>query len=111
MKPIEEAKYIGEEGMCPLCHSKLIEVRNDDNNYPTVCGICGVKGTLNVVDGKVKFEVKEEDKAHSHIRLSGKFEHCDELKNVSLKPAPNVHELPQRLEKYKNYLTYSKPVL
>ena len=80
MKPIEEAKYIGEEGMCPLCHSKLIEVRNDDNNYPTVCGICGVKGTLNVVDGKVKFEVKEEDKAHSHIRLSGKFEHCDELK-------------------------------
>jgi multimeric flavodoxin WrbA len=109
MKPIEEAKYIGEEGMCPLCHSKVLEVRNEDSNYPTVCGICGVKGTLNVVDGKVKFEVKEEDKVHSHVRLSGKFEHCEELKNVSLKPAPNVHELPQRLEKYRNYLTYSKP--
>lgn len=110
MKPIEEAKYIGEEGLCPLCHSKLIEVRNEDNNYPTVCGICGVKGTLNVVDGKVTFEVKEEDKAHSHIKLSGKFEHCDELNKVSLKPAPNAHELPERLKKYKNYLTYSKPV-
>ena len=110
MKPIEEAKYIGEEGLCPLCHSKLIEVRNEDNNYPTVCGICGVKGTLNVVDGKVSFEVKEEDKAHSHIKLSGKFEHCDELNKVSLKPAPNAHELPERLKKYKNYLTYSKPV-
>lgn len=110
MKPIEEAEYIGEEGLCPLCHSKLIEVRNEDNNYPTVCGICGVKGTLNVVDGKVSFEVKEEDKAHSHIKLSGKFEHCDELNKISLKPAANAHELPERLKKYKNYLTYSKPV-
>jgi len=110
MKPIEEAEYIGEEGMCPLCHSKLLEVRNGDSNYPIICGICGVKGTLSVVDNKVKFEVKEEDKAHSHIRLSGKFEHCDELKNVSLKPAPNVHELPQRLEKYKTYLTPSRPI-
>jgi hypothetical protein len=69
-----------------------------------------VKGTLEVVDGKVKFNVKEEDKVHSHIRLSGKFEHCQELKEISLKPAPNVHELPQRLEKYKAYLTPSKPV-
>lgn len=110
MKPIEQAEYIGEEGLCPLCHSKLIEVRNEDNNYPTVCGICGVKGTLNVVDGKVSFEVKEEDKVHSHIKLSGKFEHCDELNKISLKPAPNAHELPERLKKYKNYLTYSKPV-
>jgi multimeric flavodoxin WrbA len=110
MKPLSEAKYIGEEGMCPMCHSKVLEVRNGDSNYPTVCGICGVKGTLNVVDGKVKFEVKEEDKVHSHVRLSGKFEHCEELKNVSLKPAPNVHELPERLKKYKEYLTPSKPV-
>ncbi|MCM8711238.1 flavodoxin family protein [Clostridium sp. SYSU_GA19001] len=109
MKPIEEAKYIGEEGMCPLCHSKVIEVRNEDNNYPVICGICGVKGTLNVVNGKVKFEVKEEDKVHSHIKLSGKFEHCEELKNVSLKPHPKRDELPQRLEKYRNYLSYSKP--
>jgi multimeric flavodoxin WrbA len=110
MKPLSEAKYIGEEGMCPMCHSKVLEVRNGDSNYPTVCGICGVKGTLNVVDGKVKFEIKEEDKVHSHVRLSGKFEHCEELKNVSLKPAPNVHELPERLKKYKEYLTPSKPV-
>jgi multimeric flavodoxin WrbA len=110
MKPITEAEYIGEAGMCPLCHSKVLEVRDGDSNHPVVCGICGVRGTLNVTDGKVKFEVKEEDYAHSHVKLSGKFEHCDELKNVSLKPAPNVHELPERLQKYKEYLTPAKPV-
>lgn len=109
MKPVEEFKYIGEQGLCPMCHSKLIEVRNGDDNYPAICGICGVKGTLNVENGKVKFEVKEEDKVHSHVLLSGKFEHCDELNKISLRPAANIHELPERLEKYRNYLTYSKP--
>ncbi len=32
-----------------------------------------------------------------------------DLKNISLKPNPLQHELPARLEKYKKYLTYSKP--
>jgi multimeric flavodoxin WrbA len=108
MKPQDEITYIGEEGSCPMCHSKLIEVRDASNNV-AVCGICGVKGKLNIVDNKVTFEVKEEDKPHSHMTLSGKFEHAAELKNVSLKPDPLMHELPQRLEKYKTYLSYSKP--
>lgn len=110
LKPISEASYIGEPGICPMCHSKLIEVRNDDHNFPAICGICGVRGTLQVVDNKVKFEIAEEDKAHSHVLLSGKFGHADELMKVSLKPNPNIHELPERLKKYKNYLDYSKPV-
>jgi len=110
MKPISEAEYIGEPGICPMCHSKLIEVRNDDNAFPAICCICGVRGILNVVDNKVKFEIAEEDKVHSHVLLSGKFAHADELMKVSLKPNPNIHELPERLKKYKSYLSYSKPV-
>lgn len=105
----EKPEYIGEEGICPICHSKLIEIRNEDKNYPAVCAVCGVKGTLNVVDNKVKFEVSREDKHHAHTLLSGKFEHGDELKNVALKPNPRISELPKLMEKYKNYLTYSKP--
>ncbi|WP_234124993.1 flavodoxin family protein [Clostridium hydrogenum] len=109
LKEASESKYIGEPGVCPICHSKLIEIRDDNNNYPAVCAICGVRGTLNVVDGKVHFDIAEEDKAHSHILLSGKFEHVDELHKVSLKPNPKAHELPERLKKYKSYLSYSTP--
>lgn len=105
----KKPKFIGEPGICPLCHSKLIEIRNEDKNYPAICAVCGVKGTLNVVDNKVKFTISEEDKFHSHILLSGKFEHGDELNEVALKPNPKIEELPGRLEKYKNYLFYSKP--
>lgn len=105
----EKPEYIGEEGIYPICHSKLIEIRNEDKNYPAICAVCGVRGTLNVVDNKVKFEVSKEDKHHAHTLLSGKFEHGAELKNVALKPNPRISKLPKLMEKYRNYLSYSKP--
>ena len=105
----ERPEYIGEKGICPICHSKLIEIRDEDKNYPAICAVCGVKGTLNVINNKVKFEVSKEDSYHAHVYLSGKFEHGDELKNIALKPNPKIEELPKLMEKYKNYLSYSKP--
>ena len=108
-KPIAEAKYIGEPGLCPLCHSKLVEVREDDKNYPAICGTCGVRGTLTVVDGHVKFAVSEKDRPSSHTLLSGKFEHGKELQERSLVPHPLMHEVPQRLKKYKEFLAPSRP--
>jgi multimeric flavodoxin WrbA len=108
-KPLEEAVYIGEPGICPVCHSKVIEVAADGAAYPSICGVCGVRGTLGAADGKVTFDVTQEDWAHSHMLLSGKFEHLDELVDVSLKPAPRMAELPELYAKYKEYLTYSKP--
>lgn len=106
-KPIEEAEYIGEPGMCPVCHSKLIEM--DGNTESVGCAVCGIKGKLNVVGQKVTFEVTEQDKARSHMLLSGKFMHGDDLNKRSLNPPANMHEVPAKLEKYKAYLSYSKP--
>jgi multimeric flavodoxin WrbA len=108
-KPIEEAVYIGEPGVCPLCHSKLIEVRNGNDNYPCICGVCGVRGSLVETDGQVSFLVSDEDRPHSHLFLSGKFEHLQELADVSLKPPANMDELPAKTAKYKDYLTPIKP--
>ena len=108
-KPLDQAEYIGDPGLCPICHSKLLEVRNGHDAYPIICGICGVKGTLDVVDGQVRFDVSDEDKAHSHVLLSGKFEHLEELANISLKPPANMDQLKDRIGKYRSYLSYSKP--
>jgi flavone/flavonol reductase len=108
-KPLEDAEYLGEPGMCPLCHSKLIEVRHNGNVYPCICGMCGVRGTLGVADGKVSFIVSDEDRPHSHLLLSGKFEHLQELADVSLKPPANAEEIPARTAKYKDYLAPLEP--
>jgi len=108
-KPLEEAEYIGEPGLCPLCHSKLIEVRHDGDAYPCICGVCGVRGAVRVLDGKVRFDVSDEDRPRSHLLLSGKFEHLQELADVSLKPPANMDELPAKVAKYKDYLTPLRP--
>ena len=58
---------------------------------------------------QVTFEVTEEDKLISHMFLSGKFKHGEDMKNRSLYPLPNMDEIPERLKKYKSYLSYAKP--
>jgi multimeric flavodoxin WrbA len=108
-RTVEEVEYLGDPGLCPLCHSKVIEVRQDGDLYPCICGLCGVRGTLGVTDGKVSFTVSDEDRPHSHLLLSGKFEHLDELANRSLKPPANMGEVPAKSAKYKDYLTPVKP--
>jgi multimeric flavodoxin WrbA len=108
--PDGQAEYIGEPGMCPLCHCKLIEVRNGSDPYPCVCGLCGVRGTLTTnADGSVHFTVKEEDRVHSHLFLSGKFEHLQELADVSLAPPPGYDQVNARAQRYRDYLTPIKP--
>ncbi|MFH0917486.1 MAG: flavodoxin family protein, partial [bacterium] len=108
MRPIEEAEYIGEPGLCPICHSKVVEARSGAD-YPVLCAACGVRGTLSVAGGEVRFTVTDEDRVHSHFLLSGKFEHLEELANISLKPPANKGEIPAKVAKYKDYLSYSKP--
>jgi multimeric flavodoxin WrbA len=106
-KPIAEATYIGSQGVCPVCHSSVLELGKISDKV--LCAVCGVKGTLKTDGDAYALEVTKEDWTHSHVLLSGKFMHGDDLKNVSLNPDPRMAEIPKLIEKYKEYLTYSKP--
>jgi len=106
-RPIEEAKYIGEPGRCPVCHSNVLELGKISE--PVICAVCGVKGTLKAEGGDYVLEVTDEQKALSHVLLSGKFHHGDDLMNVSLLPDPRMAEIPALAKKYKSYLQYARP--
>jgi multimeric flavodoxin WrbA len=106
-KPIEEATYIGPQGVCPVCHSSVLELGKTSDKL--LCAVCGVQGTLKTDGDAYSLEVAKEDWAHSHVLLSGKFMHGDDLKNVSLNPDPRMAEIPNLVKKYKDYLSYSKP--
>jgi multimeric flavodoxin WrbA len=106
-KPLEEAKYIGQPGRCPICHSNLLELGKV--NEPVICAVCGVKGTLKVVGDDYTLEVTDEARMRSDVMLSGKFAHGDDLRERSLKPDPRMAEIPALIEKYRTFLTYSKP--
>jgi hypothetical protein len=107
LKNIEAAEYIGPEGVCPVCHCSVVEL--DKTSDKAICAVCGVKGMLETGGDTYKLSVTEKDWAHSHVLLSGKFQHGDDLKNISLKPDPRMKEIPELKKKYKDYLTYSKP--
>jgi multimeric flavodoxin WrbA len=105
--PIEKAEYIGDPGICPVCHASLVELTKKSD--PALCAVCGVKGTLTTDGDNYRLEVTEQQRALSHYLLSGKFHHVEDLKNISLNPDPRMSEIPALIEKYKSYLHYSKP--
>jgi len=106
-KPIEEAVYIGEPGLCPICHSSLLELKS--KSEPVICAVCGVRGTLRSEGDSYAMDITEEQRANSHVLLSGKFHHAEDLEKISLNPDPRMSEIPGLIEKYKNYLKYSRP--
>jgi multimeric flavodoxin WrbA len=106
-RPIEEATYIGDPGRCPVCHSSVLEIGKATD--PVTCAVCGVKGTLKTVGDDYVLDVTKEPWERSDVLLSGKFHHGDDLRERSLKPDPRMVEIPALLEKYRKYLTYSKP--
>ncbi len=67
------------------------------------------KRYLKTKGDNYELEVTDEARALSHVLLSGKFHHGDDMKDVSLKPDPRMAEIPALIEKYKSYLTYSRP--
>jgi len=105
----EMAKYMGQPGACPECQSRNFYV--NDNPEETICVVCGMIGELKQVDGKMAFVVPGEQYEFSHFRMSGKFKHMSDIKQIETELAENkkTKKYKQRMENYKNFIQASKP--
>lgn len=108
-KDIKHAKYQGEDGVCPHCHSNNFFL--DRNSTHAVCCLCGIEGDVVIRDGKVMFEFPEEQLAHAHDTLSGKFIHGDDIKENEGKLAQiqKTDEYKERVKKYRDFIVSSVP--
>ncbi len=84
-----------EEGMCPVCHTRLLQVSHDAKSVD--CVVCGSHGTFSIEDGKLCVHYTQEEMDRSRLRWGGKLEHSTEIKT---KAAPrgtikNLKELKQ----------------
>ena len=106
----DKAEYNGDPGICPECYSRNFYVNDDPKE--TVCLVCGVTGELIQTDGKIRFVVPEEQFEHSHFRMSGKFEHMDDIKRIEMELIENkkTEEYRNRMGKYKSIIQASKPL-
>lgn len=106
---IEHAQYKGEPGVCPHCHSRNFYLDQDAGK--AICCLCGIEGAIKVEDGKLSFVFPEEQIAHAHDTLSGKFMHADDIREnegraMAIKSTDGYK---QRMARYKAFITPSRP--
>lgn len=105
----EGAKYKGEKGVCPHCHSRNFFL--DMQSTHAVCCLCGIEGDIEIVDGKIKFRFPEEQIEHAHDTLSGKMIHGNDIKvnEGKLMDIKRSEEYKLRVKAYKEFIQTSVP--
>ena len=89
------SQYKGEEGVCPVCHNKIVEI----DGLTVRCPICNIKGHIVIEDGKlgVKFEEPE-----NHRWTPENFK--EHFENNVLPSGPRYLKLREQIkEKSKKY--------
>ena len=62
----ERIRWRGEEeGICPICHTRLLQVSHDKKTVD--CVVCGSHGTLSIADGKIRVDYTQEELDRSRL--------------------------------------------
>ena len=89
-----------EEGVCPVCHTRLLQVAHDNKTVDCVVG--GSHGTLDVKDGKIKVHFTQEEQDRSRLRWIGKLEHSTEIKTQA-QPSGTIKNLKELKAPYAEF--------
>ena len=104
-KPYDEVDtWVGDEGVCPVCHNPLLSMNGTTH---VECPICGIWGDLSVDGDKVKVEWSEKEIARARNTNIGIYEHYNEIQNMIKVCVPklvaNKDTLPKMMEKYEKF--------
>jgi multimeric flavodoxin WrbA len=105
---IENAKYLGDPGVCANCHSRNFFL---DSAGKAICEVCGIVGELKPANGKLEFVFPPEQYEHAHNTLPGKFKHMDDMYRIETQLAADkkTPEFKARVEQYRAFISPSKP--
>ena len=104
-KPYDEVDtWVGDEGVCPVCHNPLLSMNGTTH---VECPICGIWGDLSVDGDKVKVEWSEKEIARARNTNIGIYEHYNEIQNMITVCVPklvaNKDMLDEEMKKYINF--------
>ncbi len=62
------------------------------------CPVCGIEGTLDLVDGEIQVTFSEAQQNRSRLRDAGKWEHSNEIRDGAMtqKKVENLKELKMK---------------
>ncbi len=101
-KPYEEVDtWVGDEGVCPVCHNPLLSINKTTD---VECPVCGIWGKLSVEGTKVHINWPKEEIARARNTTPGIYEHYNEIQNMIKVCVPkltaNQEAIKQQMEKY-----------
>lgn len=96
----KDFSYRGEAGACPFCHDRLIRILKD--NKSVECPLCGIRGELEVVDGKIVVKFDEKEYARSRLSPENSYNHF----TYHIKPSKDyfIRTKEERKKRFKEYL-------
>ena len=105
----DNAEYLGDQGICPHCHSRNFYLNNDSSE--AVCCLCGIVGEIKVTDGKISFYFPEEQLSHAHNTMPGKLIHVNDIRGTveTLKDMKSSPVYAERIKKYKEFIQPLRP--
>jgi multimeric flavodoxin WrbA len=101
--------YKGEPGICPICHERDIHILKD--NVTVECGICGIQGTLSIVNGKIQVHFPEKQFKWHRFSFENMYRHV----TYEIKPSKDYFmkvwpEFKQKRTKYAEYKDIKSPL-
>jgi multimeric flavodoxin WrbA len=96
-------RYVGDPGLCPVCHGRNIHIFKD--NETVECPTCGIRGRLSVTNGKIKIDFKKDEIGWSRFAEETEYRHF----TYEIKPSKNYFSrtwpiVKEKRKKYKDYL-------
>jgi multimeric flavodoxin WrbA len=100
-RPYEEVEYLGEPGLCPLCHLSVIDVRGGG---VVECATCGAEGRLAVGSGgKPEVRFDPDGLAKSVIAMEEKRHHSEEILATAAAHAARADEVTARAAPFREW--------
>lgn len=108
-KPYDEVDtWVGDEGVCPVCHNPLLSMNGTTH---VECPICGIWGDLSVEGEKVKVEWSQKEIDRARNTLTGIYEHYNEIQNMITVCVPKLTENKEYIEnEMKKYIHFDETI-
>jgi flavone/flavonol reductase len=110
LKPIEQAKYLGEDtpASCPVCHCNVLHIPGKLTEV--ICPVCAVKGTM-VADGNgMVIKWNEEDVKHPRFSEWGITSHMADVGKLHEKFfKEDIGKVNELVKKYAAYGNITRP--
>ena len=103
LKDPGKIEFRGPAGVCPTCHTRLIEVRKDG----VFCPICEIKADVSIENGNLKTTFSEEAIGKSRWGEWGEELH---IRNISKGHKEAIDNKEMIDEKRKEYADYKQPM-